>query len=68
MMLSILEKDHGRSVVVILKFLKHKIMNYKYVLSALKMLIHTFIMITLNNTLIGIYSLLKWGPVHHPSS
>ena len=43
-------------------------MNYKYVLSALNMLIHTFVMITFNNALVGIYSLLKYGPVHHPSS
>ena len=69
MMLSILEEDHGRSLVIVnLEFLKHKIMNYKYVLSALKRSIHTFVIITLNNTLMGIYSLLKWGPVHRTSS
>ena len=68
MLLSILGEDHGRSQVVKLELLKHKIMNYKYVLSALKMLIHTFVMITFNNALIGIYSLLKCGPVHHPCS
>ena len=43
------------SLVVNLELLKHKIMNYKYVLSALKMLIHIFVMITLNNTSIGIH-------------
>jgi hypothetical protein len=36
MMLSILEEDHGRSLAIVnLEFLKHKIMNYNYVMSAL---------------------------------
>ena len=35
MMLSILEEDHGRSVVNF-EFLKHKVMNYKYFFLLLK--------------------------------